>query len=206
MKIQKIKAVKKMTYNSLFSKTDVISALKDADITKFNEIFGKNYQCKILDGFIKFTMGEYNCTDATIEIFNTAGINTIANWLWLKYYDSWKSLLKSLAVSYENADTENETVERTQNIQSSSVTTGTDKNKVFAYDSETASDNTLNDSTNDSNGTNDLTEKTTRNKSGYNYGSSLFDLIKKYNDFQIENTFVDIVAKDIIMFLCYTIN
>lgn len=195
-----------MTYNSLFSKTDVISALKDADVAKFNEIFGENYQYKTLDGYIKFTMGEYPCTDATVEVFNTDGIGQIANWLWLKYYNSWKSLLKSLAVSYENADTENETVERTQNIQSSSVTTGTDTNKVFAYDSETASDNTLNDSTNDSNGTNDLTEKTTRNKSGYNYGSSLFDLIKKYNDFQIENTFVDIVAKDIIMFLCYTIS
>lgn len=195
-----------MTYSSLFSETDVISALKDADVTKFNEIFGENYQYQTLDGYIKFTMGEYQCTDAAIEIFNTDGINQIANWLWLKYYGSWKSLLKSLAVSYENADTENETIERTQNIQSSSVTTGTDKNKVFAYDSETASDNTLNDSTNDSNGTNDLTEKTTRNKNGYNYGSSLFDLIKKYNDFQIENTFVDIVAKDIVMFLCYTIS
>lgn len=195
-----------MTYSSLFSKTDVISALKDADITKFNEIFGENYQYQTLDGYIKFTMGDYQCTDAAIEVFNTEGIGAIAAWLWLKYYGSWKSLLKSLAVSYENADTENETVERTQNIQSSSVTTGTDKNKFFAYDSETASDNTLNDSTSDNNGTNDLTEKTIKNKSGYNYGSSLFDLIKKYNDFQIENTFVDIVAKDIIMFLCYTIS
>lgn len=195
-----------MTYNSLFSNTDVISALKDADVTKFNEIFGENYNYQTLDGYIKFTMGGYQCTDTTIEVFNTDGIGQIASWLWLKYYSSWKSLLKSLAVSYENADTENETVERTQNIQSSSVTTGTDKNKVFAYDSETASDNTLNDSTNNSNGTNDLTEKTTRNKSGYNYGSSLFDLIKKYNDFQIENTFVDIVAEDIIIFLCYTIS
>lgn len=195
-----------MTYNSLFSKTDVISALKNADVTKFNEIFGENYNYQTLDGYIKFTMGEYQCTDAAIEVFNTDGIGQIASWLWIKYYDSWKSLLKSLAVSYENADTENETVEHTQNIQSSSVTTGIDKNKVFAYDSETASDNTLNDSTNDSTGTNDLTEKTTRNKSGYNYGSSLFDLIKKYNNFQIENIFVDIVAKDIIMFLCYTIS
>lgn len=195
-----------MTYNSLFSKTDVISALKDADNAKFNEIFGENYQYKTLDGYIKFTMGEYQCADATIEVFNTDGIGTIANWLWLKYYGSWKSLLKSLAVSYENADTESETVERTQNIRSSSVTNGTDTNKVFAYDSETASDDTLNDTTSDSNGTNDLTEKTTRNKSGYNYGSSLFDLIKKYNDFQIENIFVDMVAKDIIMFLCYTIS
>lgn len=195
-----------MTYNSLFSKTDVISALKNADVTKFNEIFGEKYNYQTLDGYIKFTMGEYQCTDAAIEVFNTDGIGQIASWLWIKYYDSWKSLLKSLAVSYENADTENETVEHTQNIQSSSVTTGIDKNKVFAYDSETASDNTLNDSTNDSTGTNDLTEKTTRNKSGYNYGSSLFDLIKKYNNFQIENTFVDIVAKDIIMFLCYTIS
>lgn len=195
-----------MTYNSLFSKTDVISALKNADVTKFNEIFGENYNYQTLDGYIKFTMGEYQCTDAAIEVFNTDGIGQIASWLWIKYYDSWKSLLKSLAVSYENADTENETVEHTQNIQSSSVTTGIDKNKVFAYDSETASDNTLNDSTNDSTGTNDLTEKTTRNKSGYNYGSSLFDLIKKYNNFQIENNFVDIVAKDIIMFLCYTIS
>lgn len=195
-----------MTYNSLFSKTDVISALKDADVTKFNEIFGENYNYQILDEYIKFTMGEYQCTDAAIEVFNTNGIGQIASWLWLKYYGSWKSLLKSLAVSYENADAENETVEHTQNIQISSVTTGTDKNKVFAYDSETASDNTLNDSTNDSKGTNDLTEKTTRNKSGYNYGPSLFDLIKKYNNFQIENTFVDIVAKDIIMFLCYTIS
>ena len=194
-----------MTYNSLFSKTDVISALKDADVTKFNEIFGENYEYKTLDGFIKFTMGKYTCTDTTIEVFNNDGIGIIANWIWLKFYGSWKSLLKSLDVSYENADTENETIEHTQNITSSAITSGTDTNKIFAYDSESASDNTLNDTKNDSSGTNDLTEKTTRSKSGYNYGSSLFDLIKKYNDFQIENTFVDIIAKDIIMFLCYTI-
>ncbi len=195
-----------MTYNNLFKNTDVISALKNADVVKFNEIFGESYDYSTLDGYIKFTMGEYNCVDATIEIFNTDGINTIANWLWLKYYNSWKSVLKTLAVSYENADSENETVEHTQNAHSTSVSNSTDTNKVFAYDSKTASDNTLNDTTNDSNGTNELTEKTTRNKSGYNFGSSLFDLIKKYNNFQIENTFVDIVAKDIIMFLCYTIS
>lgn len=195
-----------MTYKELFKNTNVINALKVADSAKYNDIFGADYDDVALDGFIKFTMGEYECSDETIKTFNETVMSELSLWLWLKYYSSWKSLLKSLAVSYENADTENETVEHTQNIQSSSVTTVTDKNKVFAYDSETASDNTLNDSTNDSNGTNDLTEKTTRNKSGYNYGSSLFDLIKKYNNFQIENTFVDIVAKDIIMFLCYTIN
>lgn len=195
-----------MTYINLFETTDVILALKDADNAKFNEIFGENYDYNTLDGYIKFTRGEYPCADKTIEYFTKNGIEQIAKWLWLKYYESWKSVLKSLAVSYENADTENETLERTQNIRSTSITTGTEKNKVFAYDSETASDDTLNDSTNDSNGTNELTEKTTRNKNGYNYGSSLFDLIKKYNDFQIENTFVDIVAKDIIIFLCYTIS
>lgn len=195
-----------MTYKELFKNTNVINALKVADSTKYNDIFGADYDDVALDGFIKFTMGEYECSDETIKTFNETVMSELSLWLWLKYYSSWKSLLKSLAVSYENADTENETVERTQNIQSSSVTTGIDKNKVFAYNSETASDNTLNDSTNDSNGTNDLTEKTIRNKSGYNYGSSLFDLIKKYNNFQIENTFVDIVAKDIIMFLCYTIS
>lgn len=194
-----------MTYNNLFSNTDVITALKNADNVKFNEIFGENYDSAILDGYIKFTMGEYQCTDKTIESFNKQGIENICKWLWLKYYDSWKSLLKSLAVSYENSDSENETIEHTQNVQSTSVSTSTDTNKVFAYDSETASDNTLNDTTNDNNGTNNLTEKTTRNKTGYNYGSSLFDLIKKYNDFQIENTFVDIISKDVIMFLCYTI-
>lgn len=194
-----------MTYRELFKNTNVINALKVADPTKYNDIFGTDYDDAALDGFIKFTMGEYECSDETIKTFNETVMSELSLWLWLKYYRSWKSLLKSLAVSYENADTENETVEHTQNIQSSSVTTGTDKNKVFAYDSETASDNTMNDSTNDSNGTNNLAEKTTRNKSGYNYGSSLFDLIKKYNNFQIENTFVDIVAKDIIMFLCYTI-
>ena len=195
-----------MTYNNLFKNTDVISALKNADVAKFNEIFGESYDYSTLDGYIKFTMGEYQCTDATIEVFNTDGIGTIAKWLWLKYYNSWKSVLKTLAVSYENADSENETVEHKQNAHSSSVSNSTDTNKVFAYDSETASDNTLNDTTNDSNGTNELTEKTTRNKNGYNYGTSLFDLIKKYNDFQIENTFVDIIAKDIIIFLCYTIS
>lgn len=194
-----------MTYRELFKNTNVINALKVADSTKYNDIFGTDYDDVALDGFIKFTMGDYECSDETIKTFNESVMSELSLWLWLKYYSSWKSLLKSLAVSYENAVTENETVERTQNIQSSSVTTGTDKNKVFAYDSETASDNTLNDSSNDSNGTNDLTEKTTRNKSGYNYGSSLFDLIKKYNNFQIENAFVDIVAKDIIMFLCYII-
>ena len=194
-----------MTYINLFETTDVILALKNADSAKFNEIFGENYDTNTLDGYIKFTMGEYQCTDKTIEYFTKTGVENIVKWLWLKYYESWKSVLKSLAVSYENADIENETFERKQNIQTTSVSTGSDKNKVFAYDSETASDNTLNDSTNDSNGTNELTEKTTRNKNGYNYGSSLFDLIQKYKDFQIENTFVDIVAKDIIMFLCYTI-
>ena len=195
-----------MTYNNLFENTDVILALKNADVAKFNEIFGESYNYSTLDGYIKFTMGEYNCTDKTIEYFTKKGIENISKLLWLKYYESWKSVLKSLSVSYENADNENETIEHTQNVQSTSVTTSTETNKVFAYDSETASDNTLNDNTNDNNGTNELTEKTIRNKTGYNYGGSLFDLIKKYNDFQIENNFIDIVAKDIIMFLCYTIS
>jgi hypothetical protein len=195
-----------MTYNNLFENTDVILALKNADIAKFNEIFGESYEYKILDGYIKFTMGEYHCTDKTIEYFTKKGIENIAKLLWLKYYENWKSVLKSLSVSYENADSENETIEHTQNVHSSSVSTSTENNKVFGYDSETASDNTLNDNTNDSNGTNELTEKTIRNKTGYNYGVSLFDLIKKYNDFKIENNFIDIVAKDIIIFLCYTIS
>lgn len=195
-----------MTYRELFKNTNVINSLKVADSTKYNEIFGTDYDDVALDGFIKFTMGDYECSDETIETFNETVMSEISLWLWLKYYSSWKSVLKGLAVSYENADSENETVEHTQNVQSSSVTTSTETNKVFAYDSETASNDTLNDNTNDINGTNALTEKTTRNKTGYNFGSSLFDLIKKYNDFQIENTFVDIVAKDIIMFLCYTIS
>lgn len=195
-----------MTYRELFKNTNVINALKVADSAKYTDIFGADYDDVSLDGFIKFTMGNYECTDDTIETFNETATTEISKWLWLKYYNSWKSVLKTLAVSYENADSENETVEHTQNVQSTSVTTSTETNKVFAYDSETASNDTLNDNTNDSNGTNALTEKTTRNKTGYNYGSSLFDLIKKYNDFQIENTFVDIIAKDIIMFLCYTIS
>lgn len=194
-----------MTYRELFKNTNVINSLKIADSAKYNDIFGVDYDDVTLDGYIKFIMGDYECATETIETFNETVMSEISMWLWLKYYNSWKSVLKTLAVSYENADTENETVERTQNAHSTSVSTSTDTNKVFAYDSETASDNTLNDNTNDSNGTNELTEKTTRNKTGYNYGSSLFDLIKKYNNFQIENTFVDIVAKDIIMFLCYTI-
>lgn len=194
-----------MTYRELFKNTNVINALKVADSTKYNEIFGDDYDDVALDGFIKFTMGDYECSDETIKTFNETVMSEISLWLWLKYYSSWKSVLKSIAVSYENADSENEIVEHTQNVQSTSVTTSTETNKVFGYDSETASNDTLNDNTNDSNGTNALTEKTTRNKTGYNFGSSLFDLIKKYNDFQIENNFVDIVAKDIIMFLCYTI-
>lgn len=195
-----------MTYKELFKNTNVINSLKVADSVKFNDIFGPNYDDVTLDGYIKFTMGDYECADKTIETFNETVMSELSMWLWLKYYNSWKSVLKTLAVSYENADRENETVEHTQNAHSSSVSTSTETNKVFAYDSETASDDTLNDTTNDNNGTNELTEKTTRNKTGYNYGSSLFDLIKKYNNFQIENTFVDIVAKDIIMFLCYTIS
>lgn len=195
-----------MTYKELFKNTNVINALKVADSTKYNEIFGSDYDDVTLDGFIKFAMGDYECSDETIKTFNETVMSEISLWLWVKYYSSWKSVLKSLAVSYENANNENESVEHTQNVQSTSVTTSTETNKVFAYDSETASNDTLNDNTNDSNGTNALTEKTTRNKTGYNYGSSLFDLIKKYNDFQIENNFVDIVAKDIIMFLCYTIS
>lgn len=195
-----------MTYRELFKNTNVIKSLKIADSTKYNDIFGADYDDVALDGYIKFIMGDYECAINTIETFNKTVMSEISIWVWLKYYNSWKSVLKTLAVSYENADRENETVEHTQNIHSSSVSTSTDTNKVFAYDSETASDNTMNDTKNDNTGTNELTEKTTRNKTGYNYGSSLFDLIKKYNNFQIENTFVDIVAKDIIMFLCYTIN
>lgn len=195
-----------MTYKELFKNTNVINSLKVADSTKYSEIFGTDYDDVALDGFIKFTMGDYECSDETIKTFNKTVMSELSIWLWLKYYNSWKSVLKTLSVSYENADSENETVEHSQNVQSTSVTTSTETNKVFAYDSETASNDTLNDNTNDSNGTNVLSEKTTRNKTGYNYGSSLFDLIKKYNNFQIENTFVDIIAKDIIMFLCYTIS
>lgn len=195
-----------MTYKELFKNTNVINALKVDDPVKYNEIFGADYDDVTLDEYIKFTMGDYECADGTIETFNETVMTDISKWLWLKYYNSWKSVLKSLAVSYENAESENEIVEHTQNVQSTSVSNSTETNKVFAYDSETASNDTLNDNTNDSNGTNALTENTKRNKTGYHYGVSLFDLIKKYNDFQIENTFVDIVAKDIIMFLCYTIS
>ena len=195
------------TYNEIFSNNGIIKALKKVDPTKYNEIFGEEYDADTLDGYIMFSNGEYNvirCIENELEN-NDDNIDNIARYLWLKYYSSWKSVLKSLEVGYNDSYKETTTAERNKKNESTLNDTTTDTNKVFAYNSETASNDTMSDNTHTSDGTGNESETTSTIKSGYNYGSSLFTLLNRYKDFQIENNFTSIVKDDIIAFVCYDI-
>lgn len=195
------------TYSELFGDNGIIKALKKVDPTKYNEIFGEEYDADTLDGYITFSNGEYNvirCIENELEN-NADNIDNIARYLWLKYYSSWKSVLKSLEVGYNDSYKETTTAERNKKNESTLNDTTTDTNKVFAYNSETASNDTMSDNTHTSDGTGNESETTSTIKSGYNYGSSLFDLLSRYKDFQIENNFISVVKDDIIAFVCYDI-
>lgn len=196
------------SYNNLFSENGIVTALKNVDATKFNEVFGESYDNELLDNYILFSNGNYICTKETENLFtydNENALNKIAKMIWLKFYSSWIAILKTLAVDYDVAYSETETTERNKDTTSNVDETTTDTNKVFAYNSETASDNTLDDTTRNTDGNNNEKENVTKTKSGYNYGLSLMDILAKYRNEQVENTFCDIVKNDIIGFLCYNI-
>lgn len=196
------------SYNNLFSENGIVTALKNVDATKFNEVFGESYDNELLDNYLLFSNGNYICTKETENLFtydNENALNKIAKMIWLKFYSSWKAILKTLAVDYDVAYSETETTERNKDTTSNVDETTTDTNKVFAYNSETASDNTLDDTTRNTDGNGNEKENVTKTKSGYNYGLSLMDILAKYRNEQVENTFCDIVKNDIIGFLCYNV-
>lgn len=197
-------------YSDLFSSYGVITALKDVDITKYDEIFGSEYDNSLLDDYINFSNGNFILTKAVEKVVGdnaTAenAVKQIARFIWLKCYAGWKSVLKTLAVDYNLAYSETETTERTRETANSSSDTNTDNSKIFAFDSENAVNDSLNDSARsvDSNG--NEKETATHSRNGYNFGASLFEMLKEYRNEQIENTFCDIVKNDIISMLCYNI-
>lgn len=196
------------SYNDLFSNAGVVTALKSVDTTKFNEVFGESYDTELLDDFILFSNGNYICTKETENLFandSENALSKIAKMIWLKFYQGWKATLKTLAVDYDVAYSETETTDRNKDTTNNIDETKTDTNKVFAYNSETASDSALNDITSNTDGKGNEKENVTKIKSGYNYGLSLMDILAKYRNEQVENTFCDIVKNDIIGFLCYNI-
>lgn len=187
------------SYKECFFNNGIIKALKTADSEKFNEIFGADYNAELADDFICFSNGKYIVNDMTLELIKeNQGINKLALMLWSVYYNSWKSCLKTLSVDftkgYEETTTRNKTDTKTTDISINS------KSQIFAYDSETASNDAMNDNVN--NTSDSGSEDETVTKSGYNYNASLFDMLAKYNAFQVENVFLDIVKQDIIETTC----
>lgn len=191
-------------YNEVFNTVGLISTMKKVDVTKFNDIFGEDYDNELLDDFILFNIGNCWVTEE-VETVVSSDINKLAKFAWLRFYDSWKTLLKTLAVDYTKSYGETINKDTTRNTKENSQNNTTINNKVFAYDSETASNDSIEDNTTDHELNNDNTENIIQTKSGYNYGSTLMDLIKKYYEYNIENTFVDVVIGDIVKLTTYSI-
>lgn len=192
-------------YKEDFIDKGLITAMKEVDETKYNEIFGEEYDNEILDDFILFNIGDCFVTQETDDLIQSNHIDKLAKFAWLRFYNDWKVLLKSLETDIKKSYVEN--IERNTDRNGSENIQGTssNNNKIFAYDSETASNDSMEDSTNDNETTTASNEKTTEIRSGYNYGGSLMDLIQKYTDYSIDNNFTDCVISDIAKLTTYSI-
>lgn len=191
------------TYKETFENNGIISALKNADVEKYNEIFGALYDDTVLDSFIVFLNGNYIVTEECENLVKSNQLSLLAKMIWLRFYADWKTILKTLNADYAKSYENKIVSERNKENKTTVGNTSTETNKVYAYNSETASNDSLNDSVNntDSNGTEQ--DSYTETKSGYNYGHSLMDIIEKYKTYEIENNFVQIVKDDIVNFTCY---
>lgn len=192
------------TYKEVFEDNGLITAMKTADSEKYNEIFGADYDSTLIDDYIVFQNGDYALFDSTESIIaKENGIERLANIIWLKYFDRWKSTIETLATQYTKSYLETETTERITDSTNSSTNDTSDNAKVFAYDSETASNDTMNESNTILDAKGNEKENITHSRSGYDYGGNLIDLMTKFNKFHLENIFADIVKDDIVNFTCF---
>lgn len=192
------------TYREVFKNNGIIRGLLTVDVNKFNEIFGQGYDVDLADDFIMYMYGDRYVTD-NAEIIINDNINQFYRLIWLKSYTIWKHILIDLEYSLYKTYENNKENSKVNENRSTSNTIENNVNKVYAYNSEQASNNEMNDVTNNMTSDNNATETNTEKTSGFNYGISLFDAIKKYKDTQIENNFIDFVASDIVNFTCYDI-
>lgn len=192
------------TFREVFKNKGIIKGLQSVDVNKFNQIFGENYDVDLADDYITFLYGDRFVTDNT-EIIINENINQLYRLIWLKSFTIWKHILIDLEYSlYKTYENTKENSKVNENKSSSNTIENT-VNKVYAYNSEQATNDNMGDVTNDTTQENNSTETNKETASGFNYGISLFDAIKKYKDTQIENNFIDFVASDIINFTCYDI-
>lgn len=192
------------TYKEVFEDNGLITAMKTADSEKYNEIFGADYDSTLIDDYIVFQNGNHALFESTESIIaKENGIERLANIIWLKYFDRWKSTIETLATQYTKSYLETETTERITDSTNSSTNDTSDNAKVFAYDSETASNDTMNESNTILDAKGNEKENITHSRSGYDYGGNLIDLMTKFNKFHLENIFADIVKDDIVNFTCF---
>lgn len=192
------------TYKEVFEDNGLVTAMKTADSEKYNEIFGADYDSTLIDDYIVFQNGDYALFDSTESIIaKENGIERLANIIWLKYFDRWKSTIETLSQKYGISYSETETTERSKDVVNTSTNDSTDNAKVFAYDSETASNDTMNATNSQTDAEGNENENITHKRSGFNYGGNLIDLMTKYNKFHLENIFADIVKDDIVNFTCF---
>lgn len=192
------------TYKEVFEDNGLITAMKTADSEKYNEIFGADYDSTLIDDYIVFQNGNYALFESTESIIaKENGIKRLANILWLKYFDRWKSTIETLTMQCTKSYLETETTERTKDSANSSTNDSSDNAKIFAYDSETASNDTMNESNTTLDAKGNEKENISHSRSGYNYGENLIDLMTKFNKFHLENIFADIVKDDIVNLTCF---
>lgn len=192
------------TYKEAFEDNGLVTAMKTADSEKYDEIFGTDYDSTLIDDYIVFQNGNYVLFDSVESIIaKENGIERLANIIWLKYFDRWKSTLETLATQYTKSYLESETTERIKDSTNSSTNDVSDNVKIFAYDSETASNDTMNESNTTSDAKGNEKENITHSRSGYNYGENLIELMTKFNKFHLENIFADIVKDDIVNLTCF---
>lgn len=192
------------SYKEAFGDSGLVTAMKTADSEKYNEIFGTDYDSTLIDDYIVFQNGDYILYDSTEQIIaKDNGTERLAKILWLKYFDRWKSSIDSLAQKYTDSYSETETTERNKDVENSSSNDSTDNSKVFAYDSETASNDSMNETNSTLDAKGNEKESITHKRSGFNYGGNLIDLMTKFNQFHLENIFADIVKDDIVNLICF---
>lgn len=193
------------TYKEIFFDNGLIAKLKELDVSKYNEVFGVDYDAQLLDDYICFSNGNQIVSDEAQIMADNNKLDSLAKIIWLKFFDVWKKTLNNLKIDYAEGFSQTETEDINSENSNTKSNNASVNNKISAWDSETPSNAESSESSDNStdNGTNQT--KRTKTISGYSYNDNLFNIVNQYKNFTVENIFCDVVKDDIISLVCLTI-
>ena len=170
--------------------------------TNFQQLFGELSASEIidLDNLLTDVQGEKLLQKKWNDIFENQNANNamtrIVKTCNLLHFDGWlkikNSVLAGLSTDVTKPIDETETIE--QSTSDNTENSNTDTNKVFGFDSETASNDTITETS----GTNDVTGSLDRTKTvSKSNGKLASENAEKVIDFARYNDFLTIVLADI---------